>query len=122
MAIAAAAFIGSTMMPITSHAAKIDTGLGDFQDATQLGEEDLKKTIGEIVKVVLGFLGIIAVLIVLWAGFLWMTATGNEDQITKAKGILVGGLIGLLIVLSAYAITKFVLDEFGQASGTEFNF
>ncbi len=114
-----AALVGVTIAPTMSHAA-IDTDLKKFQGTTGLGNKDLKETIGGIVKVILGFLGILAVLIVLWAGFLWMTATGNEDQIAKAKGILIAGVIGLLIIMSAYAITTFVLKNFGTETGTAF--
>ncbi len=118
MAAIMAAFVGMTAVPAN---AQIETDLDKFQSATGLGDEDLKTTIGEIVQVILGFLGILAVLIVLWAGFLWMTATGNEDQVGKAKSILIAGIIGLLIIMSAYAITTFVLEEFGTASGTQFD-
>lgn len=98
----------------------IDTGLDQFQAQANLGDSDLKTTIGQIVRVVLGFLGLLAVLLVLWAGFLWMTATGNEDQIGKAKGILISAVIGLIIIMSAYAITTFIFEEFGNATGTTF--
>ncbi len=115
-----AAFVGMSVLPTASSAA-IDTGLKKFKSTAQLGESDIKTSIGNIVEVILGFLGIVAILIVLWAGFLWMTATGNEDQVTKAKGILISGLIGLLIIMSAYAITAFVLQDLGSAAGTDFN-
>ncbi len=117
---ATAAMSGVMMaMPLIA-SAQIDTGLTDFNNTAQLGEEDLRTTIGNIVRVVLGFLGLLAVLLVLWAGFLWMTATGNEDQIGKAKGILISAVIGLIIIMSAYAITTFIFDEFGSATGTQF--
>lgn len=117
MAAIMAAFVGMTAVPAN---AQIDTELDTFQATTGLGDNDLRATIGDIVQVILGFLGILAVLIVLWAGFLWMTATGNEDQVGKAKSILIAGIIGLLIILSAYAVTAFVLQEFGDATGTTF--
>lgn len=122
---ALAAFMGITMMPATSQAAGTTGGiqsdsLETFNKSANLGDQELETTIGSIVQTVLGFLGLLAVLIVLWAGFLWMTAGGNEDQIAKAKSILIAGLIGLLIILSAYAITTFVLREFGDATNTKF--
>ncbi|MEK7648162.1 MAG: hypothetical protein AAB384_03990 [Patescibacteria group bacterium] len=118
---ATAAMSGLMMaMPLVA-SAQIGTGLDEFNEKAQLGENDLRETIGEIVRVVLGFLGLLAVLLVLWAGFLWMTATGNEDQIGKAKGILISAVIGLIIIMSAYAITTFIFDEFGDATGTTFS-
>ena len=121
----ATAAMGGVMMAmpfaaLAQETGPIDTGLTDFQAQANLGDSDLKTTIGQIVRVVLGFLGLLAVLLVLWAGFLWMTATGNEDQIGKAKGILISAVIGLIIIMSAYAITTFVFQQFGDATGTDF--
>ncbi len=64
--------------------------------------------IGRVLKSVLGFTGTIFFILVVFAGLMWMTAAGSEDRIKKAKQILVAAVIGLIIVLSAYAITKFV--------------
>lgn len=89
----------------------------DFTGATGLGQANLKSTIGNIINVLLGFLGIIAVVIILYGGFVWMTAGGSEDKVKKAQQIIVAGAIGLAIILSAYAITNFVISEFINATG-----
>ena len=89
----------------------------DFTGATGLGQANLKSTIGNIINVLLGFLGIIAVVIILYGGFVWMTAGGSEDKVKKAQQIIVAGAIGLAIILSAYAITIFVISEFINATG-----
>ena len=71
-----------------------------------------------IIRVVLSFLGIIALIIVLYAGFKWMTSRGNEETIGDAKKILTAGLIGLIIILSAYIIANFVINHiYGAANG-----
>jgi len=88
----------------------------DFTENTGLGQSDLKSTIGNLINIFLGFLGIIAVLIVLMGGFKWMTAGGNDDKVSEAKKLLVAGVIGLAIILSAYAITSFVLSSVLEAS------
>lgn len=62
-----------------------------------------------IINIALGFLGIIAVVIVLYGGFMWMTAGGNEERITKAKQILTAGVIGLVIIIMAWAIARYVI-------------
>src|SRR3989338_5859566 len=54
---------------------------------------DLRVIIANVIRIALGFLGILAVLIIIYAGFLWMTAAGNEERIEKAKKVLTGGLI-----------------------------
>ena len=91
----------------------------DFAASTGLGNADLKQSIGNLIRVLLGFLGVIAVCIVLYGGFVWMTAGGSEDKVKKAQQIIVAGAIGLAIILSAWAITTFVISEFFNAtSGT----
>ena len=54
-------------------------------------------------------LGIIAVCVILYGGFMWMTAAGNEDRVDKAKQMIIAGAIGLVIILAAYAIVNFVI-------------
>jgi hypothetical protein len=72
---------------------------------------NLYATITKIISFVMGFLGIIAVIVILIAGFKWMTAGGNEDKVGEAKKLLVAGLIGLIIVILAYAIATFVITQ-----------
>ena len=62
-----------------------------------------------VINGVLGLLGIIFLSLTFYAGFLWMTAQGNEDNVTKAKNILTTSIIGIIIIVAAYAITNFVL-------------
>ena len=101
------------VVPEIAHA-QIDTDLQDFQQQTGLGNQDIKVTIAKIVRVLLGFLGIIAAVIVMWGGFIWMTANGNEDKIAKAKRILINAGVGLLIIMSAFTIVQFVITSFND--------
>ncbi|MBI4652684.1 hypothetical protein HY750_00290 [Candidatus Kuenenbacteria bacterium] len=77
-------------------------------------ETNLKTTIGKAVKVVLLFLGIIAIIMIIIGGLMWMTAGGNEERAKKARGILINAIIGLLIVLLAYVITYWIVDTLGK--------
>lgn len=86
---------------------------------TVLGDEDLITTITSIINVALGLLGIIAVVIVLIGGFKWMTAGGNEEKVTEARKLIISGVIGIAIILSAYAIASFVINRLGAATGAE---
>jgi Zn-dependent protease with chaperone function len=88
----------------------------DFAAATGLGDKDVRETIGAIIRVTLGFLGIVAVVIILLGGFKWMTAGGNEEKVTEAKKLIIAGIIGLAIILSAYAIAEFVIDQLVAAT------
>lgn len=95
-------------------------GINDFATSgVNLGTKDLKDTIAGIINILLGFLGILTTLIILYGGFIWMTSQGNADKISQAKRIIINGVIGLLIVLSSYAIARYVLKQgYDNAFGT----
>jgi hypothetical protein len=77
---------------------------------------DFKTTIGRLIKVALGFLGIVAIIIVLIGGFKYMTAGGSDDKVADAKKWIISGIIGLAIILSAYTLTSFVITQLLEAS------
>ena len=89
------------------------SGLEDVGSASGLSTEDLTTVIGRIISVVLGTLGVILLVIMIYAGFLWMTAGGNADQVEKAKKWMINGVVGLIIVLASYAITAFIVNALG---------
>jgi hypothetical protein len=87
----------------------------DFATQAGLGSGHLPATIAQIIRVALGFLGIVAVVIILFGGFKWMTAGGNDDKVKEAKKLIISGIIGLVIILSAFAIATFVLSQVQSA-------
>ncbi len=64
--------------------------------------------IGTVINVFLSFLGVFFLLLMIYGGFIWMMSRGNEQEIEKAKNIITNAIIGLIVVLAAYAITAFV--------------
>lgn len=70
----------------------------------------LSQTIGEVIKGVLSFAGVIFLLLMVYSGYLWMTARGNDTQIDKAQDIIRSSIIGLIIVIGSYGITNFVVN------------
>ena len=86
-----------------------------FAASSGLGDADLTDTIAQIIRIALGFLGVIAVVIILLGGFKWMTAGGNDEKVKSAKKLIFSGIIGLVIVISAYAIASFVIDSIVSA-------
>ena len=98
--------------------AQPNLGLNDFGSQTGLGTRSLGEIIAGIVRVFLSVLGVIAVLIILYAGFLWMTAGGDPGKIVTAKKWMLNGVIGLLIILSSLAITQFIVGALEKATGT----
>lgn len=108
-----AAIIGTSVaaiaLPAVAFGADIDLGT-EYAQSIGLGSEDIRTTIGRVIRAFMGLLGIVAVLLILYGGFRWMTAGGNEDQVGEAKKIIISGVIGLIIIMSAYAIATFVIN------------
>jgi len=97
------------------------TGLDETanQAGYQPGEQgrNILASLQTVVHNLLGLMGVIFVLLTIYAGFLWMTAHGREDQVQKAKSILMDAVIGLIITLSAYTISDFVLKTAIEGAG-----
>ena len=83
----------------------------------KLGGGDVRQTAARIINVALGFLGIISVVIVLLGGFKYMVSGGSDEKTAEAKNLIISGIIGLAIILSAWAITKFVISSLVTATG-----
>jgi uncharacterized membrane protein len=77
----------------------------------------LTDIIGKLINIFLGFLGVIFLVLMLYAGFLWMTAQGEEAKVKKAKDMITQAVIGLIIVVAAFAISNFVLASLLNATG-----
>jgi len=74
----------------------------------------------QIIKNAMVVLGFLVVVLIMYAGFLWMTAQGNEEQISKAKKMMTNAVIGLVIIMSAYGVAKFTIDAITKGpSGDE---
>ncbi|NUM25907.1 MAG: hypothetical protein HUU49_04845 [Candidatus Buchananbacteria bacterium] len=69
-----------------------------------------------IINTLLTFTGIIFLLLIIYAGYLWMTARGNEEQVDRAKKITREVVIGLLLILLARIITEYILIQIGKAT------
>ncbi|HSR89365.1 MAG TPA: hypothetical protein VLK22_03155 [Candidatus Udaeobacter sp.] len=92
-----------------------DLGI-QYGASTGLGQKDIRVTVASIIKTAMGLLGIVAVVIILIGGFKWMTAGGNEEQTGEAKGYIFSGIIGLAIILSAYALATYVINSLVSAT------
>ena len=102
------------------------TGLGLLnQNLTNAGAEagtsdsgDLQSIVGTVINAALTLVGLIFLILMVYAGYLWMTARGSDEIINKAKGIITAAIIGLVLVISAYAITVFVTKRFEKSVGS----
>ncbi len=98
-------------------------GVGaNVETKTGLGNVDAATTVGSVINVALSFLAVIGLVLCLYAGFLWMTAAGNDDQITKAKDILKATVIGLVLIFLAEAINLTVIYWLNDATGGGLDF
>lgn len=75
------------------------------------GGRDLPTILGGIINIMLGFVGILLLVYLIYGGFLWMTSGGSEDGAKKAKTMITNAIIGLLIVVAAFALSTFVLGS-----------
>ncbi|MCF7820684.1 MAG: pilin [Candidatus Pacebacteria bacterium] len=109
--------------------AQIDKAFGGDEDACTVGNceenafnavvggsgyqkdaNDPEVIISTILYTLFGFLGVLFIALIIYGGIQWMTASGNDEQVTKAKKVLKSAIIGLVIVLAAYGITWFIFN------------
>lgn len=115
--------LGTLVPAVTFAVDPVTPGTPPFQAAnTQLdqigsaagintGSRNVYQIAGRLINVVLGFLGIILLGYFLYAGFLWMTSGGSDDKAEEARTMIKNAVIGLIIIVSAFAISNFVLGS-----------
>ncbi|HLC69608.1 MAG TPA: pilin [Patescibacteria group bacterium] len=107
----------------TSASQEIGKQLNAAGGATGAGygnPQDPRIIVAMIIRSALQLLGIIFVVLIIYAGYLWMTAGGNDQQVEKSKGLLKNSIIGLIILLSAYSITWFAF-RIAQGNYTDYS-
>ncbi len=94
-----------------------NTTLGDGFGTGYLGgiggklpTTDIRVVAVNLINILLGVLGIIFLLLVLYGGFLWMTSAGNDEQASKGRKIIGNSIIGLIVIFVAFALTTFVFN------------
>lgn len=95
-----------------------DTNMDNLKTQSLGGDANPQEIAAKIINILMGFLGLVAVVIILLGGFKWMTAAGSEDKIDEAKKLLAAGVIGLVIILSAWGVATFVINNILGATAT----
>ncbi|MFH1099145.1 MAG: pilin [Candidatus Uhrbacteria bacterium] len=108
-AIATAAAFAAVALPLAALAAD-PLGI-NYGTATGLSTQDVRTVVSRIINVAMGLLGIVTVVIILYGGFQWMIAGGATEKVEEAKKRIFQGVIGLAIILTSYAIARFVVDQ-----------
>ena len=105
-----------TFIPVSAQAG--DYGTGDVAKETGgllptriAGAGTVPELVGAIIAIILGLLGIVFFLLIFYAGLLWMTARGDSGKIDTAKDLIQAAVIGLVIIMASYALTRFVFKE-----------
>jgi hypothetical protein len=101
-----------SVLPARADQSLIDsqTGLNDIGAVYgNTTPQDIRTIVGKIINIVLGFLGVIFLALTVFAGFQYMTSGGNEEKNKKAIALLTNAVIGLVIILAAWLITRFTI-------------
>ncbi|MFA6588433.1 MAG: hypothetical protein WCT08_05185 [Patescibacteria group bacterium] len=99
--------LGSILFPFSAFAVEL---------TNPLGIDDPKLFIARILRYALGFLGIMALIMILYGGFLMLTSGGNADMIKKAKSTIIWAALGIVIIISSWQILSFILNTINQVS------
>jgi hypothetical protein len=94
-----------------------NTGLIGGGSTTAEAQNQVNSLTVRIVQFFLGAVGLTLLIMLIYGGFLWMMARGDEAKVTKAKDLIENAVIGLIIVLAAYGISYFVLSQLGSITG-----
>lgn len=93
--------------------------VGDLSEAFSVNSIDsagssgnfISSRLGVLIGSILSFIGVIFMGLIIYGGLLWMLARGNDQQVERARDLIMQAIIGLIIVLAAYAITAFIGEQ-----------
>lgn len=96
----------------------LETGI-EYGTFTGLGTKDLREGIMTIVRVIFGFLGVLVIAAIVYGGFVVLVSGGNEEGNSRGRKIVTAGVIGLVVIFLAFAISEFVISQLIVATGAE---
>ena len=109
LAVAAVAVVMPIVLPSAS--AQFKSGL-DAARTDEMSTKPIGTTIGEVVNIFLYFVGAVAVIVVIWGGFQYITSSGDSQKATTAKNTIMYAVIGIVVVVMSYAIVNWVFGLF----------
>lgn len=108
--LAGVAIVGGLLFVSPDATAQIDAGLGAAGAGMEQGA-DIDGTVGNFVNLFLYVVGVVAVIMIIYGGFQFLTSAGDSSKAGKARSTILYALIGLIVAALAYAIINFVMDE-----------
>ena len=120
-------FLFFFLSPIFGHAANLNNAFTDIGPLEKVAGNDgagyetsaentVERMISKVITTALTFVGVVFLILAIYAGYNWMTAQGDEEKVTKAKDTLTAAIIGLVIVIAAYAISWYIINAIGGAA------
>ena len=116
---AALLFSGIAVTTVVSPLALADTkkeaqtAVDDLSGTHVDGTNMVKTTIKDIINILLFLIGMIAVLMIVIAGFRFVTSNGDSNTVSSAKNTIIYAVIGIVVAVMAYAIVNLILDNIG---------
>jgi len=105
--------------PVAVHAQfadKMRSGVTRTGEVIGVSDTPLEVIVGNVIRVAITLVGVVLLGLLIYAGFLWMTAGGSEEKVKKARGMIFNAIVGLVIIVLAYAITDFILGRLIEAT------
>ena len=99
--------VGGSAVPISS-------GMSFSELHNALGTTDPSVVIGRIINFVMLLIGTLALIMIIYGGFLWMTSQGNDAKVKTARAILLWTSAGILIIYMAYVLVHFIFELIGK--------
>lgn len=107
----------TTCLLLAANVFALDLGQGLVKDAAKdagydenTTETTFAETVGTVIKAVLSLVGVVFTFLMAYAGNMWLTARGDETEIEKAKKLITGAIMGLVITLAAYTLSNFAVN------------
>lgn len=112
---------GILLMPAVTFSSGAFSGeLGAAVKGTNLEKTNVYTFIGTVIKTILGVLGVLLLIVIIYAGILWgIISQGDPTQIKKAKALILNSIIGLILVFASYAISSFLLTQITKAANAQ---
>lgn len=107
---------GGTTYDRSTKTCVVDTGDTTFGGTVGSGTDDIRNTVRRFINIALGFLGVVTVVMIIYGGFLWLTANGADEKITKGKNVIIWAAVGAIIITIAWTISSYIL-QIGRSIG-----
>jgi ABC-type Fe3+-siderophore transport system permease subunit len=95
--------------------AQVDLGM-TYAESLGLPINDIREIIARLIRVLIGLMGFLLLLIILWSGFLYMTHGGDEEKREEAVNGIKNAVVGLVIMMISFSAVRFIVNAIGEAT------